>query len=602
MSQVLKLKILFLVIVGLLISCTRSIAQNSTKSLLEKRNKEAFDLRNTDAANALDLNMSVLKDAQGLEDDTLNAVIFSVRGVLLRNTKQFDSASYYTIKSLKLREKIGDQLEIAKSFNNLGSIYFDSEQFDQALNYYQQSLRIKKKSGRSDKLAAAYNNIANVYDELGLLDSAIYYYNEGLSYDDSNPYTLDEINLNLGIIYNRVNQPKKSQKILLELYPYLEDTYDKSLCLHNLGISFEGIEQYDSAQYYIDLAEVYADTLNYLDLNRDLAKSKLIVSLKKNNNVDGLKYLNQYENNNNFINEEIVASNIAELDADYQIEKKDVQIRLEEEKTKRVQAEDDEKYWIIIALIGLLSLIILAVLFITRFYAQKRRLVQFELEHNKKEIESLMKGYELDLFEAQIFGQQEERQRVANDLHDRLGGLLAAVNLQVESLKYTKEEDKPNELAIIKSMISEGISEVRNISHNMQAEALKKHGLKGALEGICQSIVASKKLRIDLYLEGLKDSSGSEIEREVYKIIMELISNTLKHAQAKLITLQINEIDHELTIVFEDDGRGFNYVESEMQGLGIKSINQRVDKLNGNVQIDSQANNGTTIIINIPQL
>ncbi len=266
-----------------------------------------------------------------------------------------------------------------------------------------------------------------------------------------------------------------------------------------------------------------------------------------------------------------------------------------------MQAENDEKRWIIIALIGLLALIILAVIFITRFYTQKRRLAQLELEAKKQEIAKLMQGYELDLFEAQNFGQQEERQRIASDLHDRLGGLLAAVNLQVESLKYRAISEQTDELAKVKAMISEGIIEVRNVAHDMRAEALKKHGLKGALQAISQSITASKKIKIDLYLEDLGDTSGSELEREVYKIIMELISNTLRHAKANLITLQINEIDHELTVVYEDDGIGFLYLEGQRTGLGMDNIKTRINKLHGNLNVDSQPGNGTTVIIKIPR-
>lgn len=580
-----------------LVYAQSDISKDSIKAI----NKLAYDLRFSNIEEGLSLNQVAITAAEKLNDDTLTAVVYSARGVLFKNLEAYDSSSFYTIRSLELREKLGVPKEIAKSYNNLGSLYYVSGQFVPALTYYFKTFNIRVDTKQTDRLAGTLNNIGNVYDEMEMPDSAIYYYEKGLTYTDGDPTILDDINLNLGMLYHTVGKAKRSLEILRNVYPNLEYPYDKALCLHNMSIAHEVMGNYESATTYVDSAQLFADSLDSHDLYRDLAKSRILIELKKNDDTLLLNYFAEYELNKDFVTEEIINSNVAEIDAKYQVDKGIKSLQLEEEKNKRMQAEAEQNTITIIILLSFLVVLSILVIILIRFYRQKRRLANLELIQKRQEIEQLMQGYELDLFEAQNFGQHEERQRIASDLHDRLGGLLAAVNLQIDSLNYSKNADKTEEIDKIKSMISEGIAEVRNISHDMRSEALKKHGLKGALQAICQSIIDSKKITVDLYLDDLTHSSGSDFEREVYKIIMELLSNTLKHANANLITLQINEIDHDLTVVYEDDGKGFSPSENKSTGLGMQNLNDRVKKLNGTWEIDSQPERGTTIIIKIPK-
>ncbi|MFT5819028.1 MAG: two-component system NarL family sensor kinase [Crocinitomix sp.] len=589
------------ILIQILVIQTCFAQEISIETKIRELNKESFELRYTDIEQALKTNLKALDLCALLENDTLKALTYNVRGVLYKNNANYDSASYYTMNALILREKIGDKNEIVKSYNNLGSLFYVSNQFGKAKYYYFKTLAIRLELNDTIRLPMIYNNLGNLYHELSYYDSAIFYYQNGLKYESSDPYTATEIKLNLGVVYNATGKYSESLLILKTLESEFDDPEGKALCLLNLGWAYEMLEVMDSSLLYYKTALIYADSTDDLELKKDLKKNLFIHHLKSENDQFGLSQFNRFNHLNDSLTEQYIASNIADIEARYQIEKKDAVIRIEAEKTKRMEAENDEKYWVIIALLGLILFIFLAVTFTIRFYRQKRKLNRLELDQNKQEIARLMHGYELDLFEAQNFGQHEERQRIASDLHDRLGGLLAAVNLQVESLKYKEISEQKEEIAKVKAMVSEGIKEVRNVAHDMRAEALTKHGLKGALEAISQSINNSKKVKVDLYLEDLSDTAGSKLEREVYKIIMELISNTLRHAHADSITLQINEIDHEFTVVYEDDGVGFLYSESQHAGLGMENIKERVKKLFGNLLVDSRPGGGTTIIIKIPR-
>lgn len=567
--------------------------------LLKQKNEDAYALKYSDPELALKLNTAILSEAYALGNDTLLSDVFNARGVLYRILEEYDSASHYTFESLKIREAIGDKYQIAKSFNNLGNIYYLSNGLKNAKKYYLQSLEIRLEINDSTRLSSTYNNLGNVYSDLNLLDSSIYFYEQGLSYQSGNPYTLRQISINLGILYVEMASPEKAIYCLNEVSTSLEDPYNFALCYHNIGIAYEQLRKYDTAMYYINLANVCADSIEDNAIKRDLSQSYLILQMKQQNDTTSLQHLTNYTYYKDIIATEQINSNVREIDAKYQTEKKDNQLRLAEEKSKRMKAENDQNNVTIIALIAFLVILIVLVVILIRFFNQKRKLVKLELEAKKQEIERMINGYELDIFEAQNFGQQAERARIATDLHDRLGGLLAAVNLQIESLTKPKSANEQDQLDKIKNMISEGITEVRNVSHNMRSESLKKHGLKGALESICASIVASKKIKIDLYLDDLKDTNGSDQEKEIYKIVMELLSNALRHSKATLITLQISQFKKELTVVYEDNGIGFEQKKTS-KGLGLSSIDNRVKKLKGNWEIDSQPGKGATIILNIP--
>lgn len=584
----------------LLCSLTVSAQKHTSVQAIKDLNKEAYFLKDTDPQKGLILNEKALRESGKFNDNNLLSLIYSARGVLYKQIENYDSASYYTLESLRLREEIGDDKEIAKSLNNLGSLYYECNQLDKAKKYYKQTLAIRLRLKDTLRLPLVYNNLGNVYKDLELIDSAFYFYKEGLTYTKGDYYGLQNIQLNLGILYNKVDNPKKALYHLNTVAEQLDVPEDNMLYNHNVAIAYEKLEQYDSSASYLNKTKQIADSLNDNKTNSYLSQSYLILKLKKENDSVGLRYLNEYTYYKNELTNELINADVAEVDAKYQTEKKDAQLKLATEKSKRMKAENDQNYIIIIALIALLVIIISMVFILIRFNAQKRKLTRLELDAKKQEIDQLIHGYELDLYEAQNFGQQAERARIATDLHDRLGGLLAAINLKIESLTPPQSATAQKQLDQIKGMLNDGITEVRNVSHNMRSDALKKHGLKGALESICASIVDSKKINIDLYLDDLADTTGSEEERELYKIIMELFSNTLRHSKADLITLQINQIDNELSVMYEDNGIGFDHTKKNTAGLGLSSIDSRIKTLNGRWQIDSQHNKGVTIIINIP--
>ncbi|QEC72080.1 sensor histidine kinase [Arachidicoccus ginsenosidivorans] len=197
-------------------------------------------------------------------------------------------------------------------------------------------------------------------------------------------------------------------------------------------------------------------------------------------------------------------------------------------------------------------------------------------------------------------GQEQERSRLARDLHDGVGGLLSGVKLRLSSMKgnfYLPEESAISLQGII-GQLDNSIQELRRVSHNMMPEALIKYGLKEALENYTDYIQSSGALQIQLQLYGLEHRLNQDTEIILYRIVQELLTNVIKHAQATNVLLQFIRNNDRFTLTVEDNGKGFDKdPEGAKNGAGLSNINARVAYLNGNMDINTAPGKGCSITI-----
>jgi signal transduction histidine kinase len=238
-------------------------------------------------------------------------------------------------------------------------------------------------------------------------------------------------------------------------------------------------------------------------------------------------------------------------------------------------------------------IVVSSLLIFVYFYQRKMQ----RRRHELREIEKLLKTEELHAAYALIEGQDKERERIAHDLHDRLGGQLSTVQIYLDLFEQTSlTAEQQQQLATLQREIKVSIEEVRAIAHDLGNSALTYYGLGKALEHLCQVVNNSKKIRTECYIT-LESSISQELAKDVYQIIQELITNTLRYARASHIRLEVTGIQDELTIIYEDDGVGFD-PEQLAFGMGLKSIRTRCRKHNGNFVVESLK--GATFIIEIP--
>jgi signal transduction histidine kinase len=152
----------------------------------------------------------------------------------------------------------------------------------------------------------------------------------------------------------------------------------------------------------------------------------------------------------------------------------------------------------------------------------------------------------------------------------------------------------------ISELVDHASTEVRRISHNMAPQALRMGSLKDAISDLATHARVMG-LTVEYEWHGSEDRLPENIEIMLYRITQELVHNVIKHAQATHLLVQINRFEHEISIVAEDNGIGFDASVSKPEhGLGLKSLHSRVEYLDGILDIDSQSGEGTTISIQVP--
>jgi signal transduction histidine kinase len=277
--------------------------------------------------------------------------------------------------------------------------------------------------------------------------------------------------------------------------------------------------------------------------------------------------------------------------------------QLEEEKSV-VEEESKQQRIGLFALGVALAAVLLALFFIVRDYKHRMRvnklLTAQKEEINQQKIRDLENTLKIETMQSMLVGQESERQRVAQDLHDSVGGLLAAIKIQLETMLSKKPERAQDDDWIkIKALLDETVSETRHIARNMQPSALLEFGLVTALRDLTNRVHGEGVPHITFQHFGEFGDLNREIALNCYRIIQELIQNSLKHAQATEIMVQITRTDNQLALLVEDDGTGFD-PESTQKGMGTDNVARRAQFLKGELSVQSAKGQGTSTLVTVP--
>jgi signal transduction histidine kinase len=284
------------------------------------------------------------------------------------------------------------------------------------------------------------------------------------------------------------------------------------------------------------------------------------------------------------------------LDAKYETSKKESLIDNLEADKKIQELTIKQKSVLNYILIGSAATILVISLLSYRNYRQKQKLQQQrinELETEKK----------LTATEAVLKGEEQERTRLAKDLHDGLGGMLSGIKYSFQTMKGNLIMTPDNAQAFERSMdmLDSSIKEMRRVAHNMMPEALVKFGLDTALKDFCNDINQTGAIRATYQSLGLENTVIEQTTAvTIYRIVQELINNTMKHAAAKTAIIQVSKTNGVISITVEDDGKGFNPVILQgTKGIGWSNIQSRVEYLKGKLDVQSEPGKGTSVHIEL---
>ncbi|GAA3950281.1 hypothetical protein GCM10022246_01030 [Pedobacter ginsengiterrae] len=212
-----------------------------------------------------------------------------------------------------------------------------------------------------------------------------------------------------------------------------------------------------------------------------------------------------------------------------------------------------------------------------------------------KAIEELMHRNELKSAYAVIEGQEKERKRIAAEMHDNIGGLISTLHIFSDLAAKETEIGQIKRLCVRVNQVStQLISETRKLAYELDLKTLSGFGLRVALEQLCESINAMDKLKVTPLIE-LKSPIEEVVSINLYRIIQELFTNTLKHAAATQVRIELADIENELTLIYEDNGKGF-HIDQVPPGMGLDNIRKRSDAIQAKLTVDSSQHGSTFII------
>lgn len=524
---------------------------NEERIIIAQQNLSATYSYLQDYENALQYLLPSVSYFEKTNNDARLNLVYDNLGVIYRETKQYDKALEYHQKALAIARKSGTSYDVANVLSNLGNAYTSLKKYDTAIAIMQEGLSIAKKENYENIVSNVTSNIGNVLIKQARYDSLYYYCTEGF-----------ELAKKLGDSLTMVNNIYG-----LALHAFYSKDFKKSEELANTGFAIA------QQRNYVEPSQLFADILSELALLKGDLKNydyynRLSIGLSEK-----------------FFNDQM-QKNVQSLDKKYDTEKKEKQLVIQ-------QATITRKNTLNYILIGSAATLLIISLLSYRTYKQKRKLQEqkiAELENEKllSATQSLLKG------------QEDERSRMAKDLHDGLGGLLSGVKLQLGAMKgnliLSEEHGRTFNNALGK--LDESISEMRRVAHNMMPEALMKLGLGQALQDYCDGLSEAQPFTINAEFHGLENRMEPSVEIAVYRIVQELLNNAVKHSQATTILAQVMRQENNLSITVEDNGKGFNKDEAiGSHGAGLKNIKSRVDYLQGQLDIQSVPGKGTSIHI-----
>ena len=381
--------------------------------------------------------------------------------------------------------------------------------------------------------------------------------------------------------------------------PYAErarDIYlrypDKQLSFHNyISLSTIQRELGLAQQSYQNLiiAQSIADSLDFLDGQKTVNNYLAQYHEQAGNYRSALTYHKKYKAIQDSIVNEKNTEIINELNIQYETAKKDAEINSQElEITKKTGQRN--RLFFGLGILGLLS-----VLMITRFKL-RQRLTEEKLANLKQEQKLMAANY-------MVQGQEEERKRIAKDLHDGLGGLLATARLQLQNLQKSLQSSDDKQLTqTTENLLDNAYTEVRRISHDMMPNALINLGYIAAVEDLANQINLGGTIRIETHMHAEEALIAEKDKLNLYRITQEILNNVIKHANADQVHIQFSETDTIYHLTIEDDGIGFDKNKMyQKNGLGLESIASRIEFINAEWDLQSSPGEGTSYEIRIPK-
>lgn len=516
--------------------------------------------------------------------------LYQTAGVAYTEQGNVKIAADYFHKAIKYHQAAGYDKGVAMTTTNLGSLYYMGLQYKEALEWYKKALKLQTAEQDSNSIAITLTAIGQVYYDLNIMDTAEEYTLQAYAIMSRRPLLVNSL-------YENV----------LGLYDFAFERNDMAAASHWLDVA-DSLARSQNSEYRIarvlSCRGLIAEKQGNIPLAIQLMKESL-KGIEAEGNVLMMKgtyeslyklYVNTGDDKNalemhvkfkmfsdSLYNTE-TAETVNDLNLKYETAEKEKEIIAQQQQLKEKENRLRTLY-ILIGSIVIIVLLLVGIIIQSRNVARQRQL-------------AMKQEQDIALLKALVTGEEKERSRVARELHDGLGGVLAAAQMHLSTLSAEQVNDK-QKLVQTEKLISSAADETRRIAHNMLPETLLRLGLDEALKEYSRTITDSKLLEVEYESMGIDSRLEASSELAIYRIIQELVNNIIKHAKASHALIQLHQHNNTLSITIEDNGHGFDTKASQKDGIGLANIKSRINFLNGSLNIKSDREKGTSVYIEI---
>ncbi len=517
-------------------------------------------------------------------------------GVASRMNGDLQAALSHLFGSAKQASVAGELELLGDAYVEIATTYRLNEEYQKALLYQNRAVDIYRQQGSSQRLALNLLNTGYAYYSLEKYDSAL------LCYNEAEPI-LNQINLTIGqayvmgnraLVFWKIGRTRQAEEDLLQAIEMLQplgDQYGMADYHNQLGNLYRERGLTEKATFHLQKGLTMALDLDLKEQIRDASLTLSGLYADNDQYAEAYAHHRQYLGYRDSIQNDATTRQMADLRTAYEVDLREKEIG--------ILQRDKQLQWIyILVAITLLALfIVLFLLYRQRLITQKLESVAVQKGH-EEEVQNLLEVQEKKAFESMIVGRENERKRLAGELHNHLGSLLATVKMNLNGV-----EQQDHRILTLHQLVDQAYSDVRELSHALNMGVSDDFGLTPALNELIGHLSATGNLKIEFQsaMEGIKLDLAWEVV--IYRMIQELVSNILKHAGATHMSLLLTyfEDDELLNIMVTDNGRGFEPAPNPASGgIGLSGIQTMVESLDGELEIDSQPSQGTTISIDLP--
>ncbi len=528
--------------------------------------------------------------------DSLNIAKSLVNTANVYNFKGlFEDAIQYYVKAAGYFERLHEEHFLNIIYQNLGVVFDVTGQFERSLDYASKSVPMSRRVGDSLTHANVLINMAGTLSSMNLYDSAIRLATDGLSIAERIKNRSVGLNAHLAladIFYSKKEYQKSNAYFQRSLAEAQKLHYDESVstALQGLAMNSLATENYKDADRYIMQAfEISKRHGVFETLNQQYP---LIADIKAHlgDHASAYKFLLEYVALNDSLNSASLKKTMHELERKYQVEKKEremaeKQLELEENKAS-IQKKN---LWLAASVVGIVMIFSL-LLYGYRLYKKKQ---QFHEQY----VKTLQKEQELAELKASLQGREQERSRIAAEMHDDLGTGVTSILFLAEGLRQSNEQSA--ETKKIVDTARNLMAQVNEIIWSMNSEYDTLEDLVAYIRNTMSEFLSTINLDYEFHVpEEIPSVKLSGIERRnIYLVVKEVINNIVKHANATRVDISFS-FDGQLKIIIHDNGKGIDFSSQRRFSNGLKNMESRMRVVNGNFTIRNEG--GTLAELTVP--